>query len=54
MEARGPPEMVLNVWHEVYRVLLLNVQHLLLVLEEVWEEGVPESYPICLPKVGSV
>ena len=24
-EARGPPEMVLNVRHEVDRVLLLNV-----------------------------
>ena len=34
-EACGPPEMVLNVWHEVYRALFLNVQCLLLVQEEV-------------------
>ena len=34
-EARGPPEMVLNVWHVIHQAPFLNVQCLLLVWEEV-------------------
>ena len=38
VEARGPPELLLNKWHEVHQGPLFEVQCYLLVWEEVCKE----------------
>ena len=53
-EACGPPEMFFYVRHVLHWASLLDTQCLLLVREEVREELIPEPYPFCLPKGGSV
>ena len=47
-EARGPPELLLYVWHVVHWAPFLDVQCLLLVQEEVCKEFVSQPYPHCL------
>ena len=53
-EARGPPELLLYVWHVIDWAPLLDAQCLLLVQEEVCKEFISQSYPFCLLIGGDV
>ena len=53
-EARGPPELLLYVWHVIHWAPFLDAQCLLLVWEEVCEEFISQPYPLCLLIGGSI
>ena len=53
-EARGPPELLLYVWHVIYWAPFLDAQCLLLVQEEVCEEFISQPHPLCLLIGGGV
>ena len=53
-EARGPPELLLYVWHVIHWIPFLDAQCLFLVWEEVCEEFISQPYPLCLIIGGDV
>ena len=54
VEARGPPELLLYVWHVIHWASFLDAQCLLLIWEEVCEEFISQPYPLCLLIGGGV
>ena len=54
VEARGPPELLLYVWHVIHWAPFLDAQCLLFVREEVCEEFISQPYPLCLLIGGGV
>ena len=54
VEAHGPPELLLYVWHVIHWAPFLEAQCLLLVQEEVCEEFISQPYPLCLLIGGDV
>ena len=47
-EVRGPPKLLIYVWHVIHWAPFLDAQCLLLVQEEVCEEFISQPYPLCL------
>ena len=54
VEACGPPELLLYVWHVIHWAPFLDAQCLLLVQEEVCKEFISQPYPLCLLIGGDV